>query len=356
MRLRQIDQIVELKSGVEITVQRRLSGRDAFFRDHFPEFPVLPGVLVLEAMFQSCEWLVRESDAFARSMVCLDEVRSLKFSGFVRPGQTLTVTTHCRTLDEQRAALVSRASVGCDTVASGRLVVERFDLADRFPERSDTDAYLRRKKREQYQLLRSRSPHHQPVVPTGFRWLWIDRFTEFVSGQRARALKTVSLTDEPLDLYVPGFPVMPCSLIIEGLAQAGGILVSESREFADSVVLAKVSKAVFHRPAVPGDTMVYAVELEDIQPEGALVRGTSRIGEELHAETELFFACLDDRFGDRRMISPADVLLILRMYGLYDVGRTPDGRRLEVPAWMHDAATCCELPVAAPDAYAAPPA
>ncbi|NQT16364.1 MAG: beta-hydroxyacyl-ACP dehydratase [Planctomycetes bacterium] len=167
--------------------------------------------------------------------------------------------------------------------------------------------------------------------------MWVDRFTEFVSGRRASAIKTVSLTDETVDLYMPGFPVMPCSVIVEGLAQTGGILVSELKKYEKEVVLAKVSKAVFHRPALPGDTMAYSAEIVDVHPEGAIVRGTSHIGDELHAEFELFFAYLGGRLAELELIRPDELLGMLRLYGLYDVAQTEAGDPLDVPQPLLDA-------------------
>jgi len=82
------------------------------------------------------------------------------------------------------------------------------------------------------------------------RWFWIDRFTEFERGRRAVAIKGVALSEEQFDDYSPGFPLMPASLVIEGMAQTAGLLVGEMEGFAQRVVLAKIGKAIFHRPAV----------------------------------------------------------------------------------------------------------
>jgi 3-hydroxyacyl-[acyl-carrier-protein] dehydratase len=337
MRFRQLDRIIQLQPGVEITAERTLSDRDRFLLDHFPQFPVMPGVLVLEAMFQACDWLLRKTDEFSCSVVLLKEIRALKFAGFVRPEQTFTVTANARSLNDQVGGFAARVTVDDQVVASSRLVLERFNLADRYPARAASDAYLVGRKREQYEIVEPRSPRNEPVAPTSFRWMWLDRFTEFVSGQQAQAIKTVSLIDEPLDLYMPGFPVMPCSLIIEGLAQTGGILISEFKEFEKPVVLAKIGKALFHRPALPGDTMTYLTEIVDVQPEGAIVRGSSHVEDERLAEIELSFAYLDDRLGGIELISPADVLSMLRLYGLYDVGETEGGSPLAVPRRLLDA-------------------
>ncbi len=83
------------------------------------------------------------------------------------------------------------------------------------------------------------------------RWFWIDRFVEFESGKCAKAVKNVSLAEEHLHDHFPGFAVMPGSLMIEGMAQTGGILLGEMNQFEHIVILAKVPKCTFHSWAVP---------------------------------------------------------------------------------------------------------
>jgi 3-hydroxyacyl-[acyl-carrier-protein] dehydratase len=330
MRFRQLDQIAELTPGARITAKRTLSEDEGYFRDHFPNFPVMPGVLTLEAMFQACSWLVRDTEDFAHSMVVLKEAVNVKFGGFVRPGQTLTVTAAIKSRAEDLTALVVSADVGSKTVAGGRMVLECFNLADRYPSRAASDAKLRRDMRAEFGRLKIDAPDNSPVVPSRYRWMWIDRITEFVHGQRAEAVKTVSMADEPIDLYAPGFPVMPCSLIVEGFAQTGGILTGASCAFEKSIVLAKVSKAVFHRPAVPGDTVVYSTRIVDLRPDGAVVHGTSRVGNEPHAEMELFFVYLDKLMVDVELIAPVDLLATLRLFGFYDVARNENGSPVKI--------------------------
>ena len=74
------------------------------------------------------------------------------------------------------------------------------------------------------------------------RWFWIDRFLEFRSGQYAKAVKNVSLAEDHLHDHFPGYPVMPSSLVVEGLAQTGGLLVGEHSNFEEQGGLAKVPK------------------------------------------------------------------------------------------------------------------
>src|SRR5256714_993064 len=93
------------------------------------------------------------------------------------------------------------------------------------------------------------------------RWIWIDRFLEFQSGKSARAVKNLSLAEDYFADHFPGYPIMPAALILEGLAQTGGILVGEANDFREKVVLAKIPKARFYREALAGEVLTYEVEL-----------------------------------------------------------------------------------------------
>jgi 3-hydroxyacyl-[acyl-carrier-protein] dehydratase len=119
--------------------------------------------------------------------------------------------------------------------------------------------------------------------------------------------------------------------MIEGLAQCGGILVAESLNFEKRVVLAKVSTATFHQPAVPGDQLVYQVILGPVQEEGAVVHCTISRGDEQIATAELMFAFLDDsRFGTKSLFAPEDLRGMLHLMKMYDVAVDADGKPLAV--------------------------
>jgi len=106
------------------------------------------------------------------------------------------------------------------------------------------------------------------------RWIWIDAFVEFVSGQRASAVKNITLAEEHLHDHFPGYPVMPACLLIEGMAQTAGILVGEARGFAENVILAKIRKAEFDDYAVPGDQIRFDAVLETIDERAAATTGS----------------------------------------------------------------------------------
>jgi 3-hydroxyacyl-[acyl-carrier-protein] dehydratase len=148
------------------------------------------------------------------------------------------------------------------------------------------------------------------------RWFWIDRFTAFESGKSATAVKCLSAAEDHFADHVPGFPVMPASLILEGLAQTGGILVGEANQFREKVVLAKVPTAKFYREAMPGEMLAYTAEITSLRPEGAVVRGRVTSGDDLIADAEIFFAHLDQNragaiFGDDNFVFDGGLRLLL---------------------------------------------
>src|SRR3954447_2206646 len=112
------------------------------------------------------------------------------------------------------------------------------------------------------------------------RWTWIDRFTAFESGRSATAVKCLSLAEDHFADHFPGFPVMPAPLILEGLAQTGGILVGEANKYEKNVVLAKMS-ATFHRDAMAGEQLTYTTTIVDLNDTGARVRATAASGADL---------------------------------------------------------------------------
>jgi len=153
MRFVLIDQIVDLKPGESITAVKSLSMAEEYLVDHFPLFPVMPGVLMLEAMCQTGAWLVRASEDFAHSVILLKEARNVKYADFVEPGQVLTVTAEILKQDEQTTLLKTNGTVNGASAVSARLVLERFNLADRVPHRRESDHLVRKALRRDFDLL-----------------------------------------------------------------------------------------------------------------------------------------------------------------------------------------------------------
>ena len=151
------------------------------------------------------------------------------------------------------------------------------------------------------------------------RWIWIDKFIAFESGRRAVAVKNVTLAEEHLHDHVPGYPVHPPTLMIEGLAQTAGVLVGEVFDFKEKVILAKVTRATFHRHVVPGDQIRFEANVRgEVRPEGASIEGRITCGGDLVAEIELMFAHLDQartpaEIGEDNFVFNEDFIRLLRM-------------------------------------------
>jgi 3-hydroxyacyl-[acyl-carrier-protein] dehydratase len=160
MRFRMLDRIVHLEPGVRLTAVKTLRADEDYLKDHFPRFPVMPGVLMLEAMFQAAMWLVRASEDFANSVVLLKEVRSVKFADFVEPGETLQVEAEILKREPQIHLIKTQGTVNGQVAVGGRLVLERFRLADQQRERSTHDPFIARCMRREFeQLCRKETDH-----------------------------------------------------------------------------------------------------------------------------------------------------------------------------------------------------
>ena len=156
----------------------------------------------------------------------------------------------------------------------------------------------------------------QAIIPHRYPMLLVDRIVELEPGKRVVGLKNVTMGEAFFQGHFPGYPVMPGSLILEGLAQTGGILVGEANDFREKVVLAKLPSARFHREVLAGEQLTYAVEVLTLRPEGASVAGRVYAGAELVAEAEIFFAHLDQArsqqvFGDHNFVFSGELKHLL---------------------------------------------
>jgi 3-hydroxyacyl-[acyl-carrier-protein] dehydratase len=172
------------------------------------------------------------------------------------------------------------------------------------------------------------------------RWMWIDQIVEHVPGKRLCAVKNVSLAEEHLHDHFDAesgggagaFPVMPASLMIEGMAQTAGILVGSINHFREKVILAKIVLARFDKDVFPGQTIRYEAEIERIDTLGAstsgIVKRLSHMGGggpagqwETIGEVSLMFSHLDQNlagleFPEDNFVFSDNFRMILRNAGM----------------------------------------
>ncbi len=153
MKFLLVDKIESLQVGQSITTIKALSLAEEYLADHFPAFPVLPGVLMLEALVQSAAWLVRATQGFSKSIIVLRSARNIRYASFVAPGHILRCQVEAMEIGEDTAKFKGTGTVDDQQAVTGRLELACFNLAGRDPKLADADAAIVAKLRGQFKLV-----------------------------------------------------------------------------------------------------------------------------------------------------------------------------------------------------------
>jgi 3-hydroxyacyl-[acyl-carrier-protein] dehydratase len=153
MRFHLLDRIVEVQLGRSLQAVKNLTLGEEYLADHFPQFPVMPGVLMLQTLVEAGAWLLRLTDDFRHSMIVLREARNLKYGTFMEPGRQLTVTVELVERSDNRATFKGKGESDGQSTVSSRITVATYNLADRNPSLKPTDEAIIRQLREHGQLL-----------------------------------------------------------------------------------------------------------------------------------------------------------------------------------------------------------
>ena len=154
MRFILIDKVVSLDSGKVIKAVKSVSLAEEYLADHFPTFPVLPGVLLLEGLVESASWLVREAENFAHSMVLLEEARNVKYKSFLAPGSQVEYTVEAKTIEENVSSFFGFGESGGERIVEARFGLRHFNLADEDSAMAATDAKIIEDMKKRWELLR----------------------------------------------------------------------------------------------------------------------------------------------------------------------------------------------------------
>lgn len=148
MKYQQIDQILTLQPGKRLVGERTLRADEQYLKDHFPNFPVMPGVMMLEALHQASVWLIRCSENFQSPLIMLRETRSVKFGDFLSPGETLTLTADIKSSEGPVTKIKATATKNNRVTVSAILVLEAVGCGD--PEHLGTDADISARARKKF--------------------------------------------------------------------------------------------------------------------------------------------------------------------------------------------------------------
>jgi len=149
-----IDRITELAPGQRIVAVKALSLAEEYLADHFPRFPVLPGVLMIEALVQASAWLVRATEDFAHSMLLLAEARNVTYKSFVSPGRLLELSVEVKELGKSSSRFIGTGRCGDTEMVKAHWSLRHFNLADDDPRMGQLDEKLIAQARQHLTLLR----------------------------------------------------------------------------------------------------------------------------------------------------------------------------------------------------------
>lgn len=163
MRFNLVDRILDLEPGRQIRVAKNLTLGEEYLSDHFPTFPVMPGVLMLQTLVEAGAWLLRVTEDFRYSVIVLREARNVKFGHFMEPGRQMVATVEFTGITERSADLKAKAEADGRQTVSARISLARYNLIDRDPALADVDRQLTLHWKRLYALL---SGHCRPAGVT----------------------------------------------------------------------------------------------------------------------------------------------------------------------------------------------
>ena len=149
MQFTLIDKITDLRIGESITAVKNLSLAEEYLQDHFPRFPVMPGVLMLEGLYQAAMYLALAESHFRFSVARLKSANQVKFANFLEPGKQLQLKVEWKKQEDSLVYLSASGTIDDRSALKAKLVLDRFNLADRGLAPPESDDLLRRSRQEE---------------------------------------------------------------------------------------------------------------------------------------------------------------------------------------------------------------
>lgn len=157
MRFTLLDRILEINPHERLRAIKAVSSSEEYLADHFPTFPVLPGVLMLEALAEAGAWLVRASLGFQHNLILLREAKNITYKSFVRPGGLLEVTVQARRIEPSDSDFTGVGMCEGREVVKGRFSLRHLSVRERSPNSGAADAALTEQMQRRFSLLCSDS-------------------------------------------------------------------------------------------------------------------------------------------------------------------------------------------------------
>ena len=148
-----VDKVESIELGRRIVTVKALSMAEEYLADHFPAFPVLPGVLMLEALTQSAAWLVRLQQDWANSVIVLSAAKNVRYAHFVQPGDVMRCDLEAVEIGPANAKFKGTATVGDHTTVTAKLELSCFNLRDNMPYLTTADESILATLRKRWELI-----------------------------------------------------------------------------------------------------------------------------------------------------------------------------------------------------------
>jgi 3-hydroxyacyl-[acyl-carrier-protein] dehydratase len=148
-----LDKVRELEVGKRIVAEKALSLAEEYLADHFPTFPVLPGVLMIEALVQSAAMLVRVTNDFQQSMIVLQEARNIKYKSFLKPGNIMRLEMKAKGIEPTSSTFIGVGYVDDEPIVEGRFKLRHFNLAEKNAAWKEVDERIILEMRKRAQLV-----------------------------------------------------------------------------------------------------------------------------------------------------------------------------------------------------------
>jgi len=142
MRFNLIDRIVEVRPGQNLRAVKNLTLGEEYLADHFPTFPVMPGVLMLQTLVEAASWLLRLTDDFSHSVVALREVRNIKYGCFMEPGRALEVQVELVDRQGDLAVFKGKGESEGQSTVSAKFTLASYNLCARAGVPAATDEQI----------------------------------------------------------------------------------------------------------------------------------------------------------------------------------------------------------------------
>ncbi len=152
MKFYLVDQIESIEAGRKIVAVKNLTAAEEYLADHFPAFPVMPGVMMLETCVQSAAWLVRLATNWSCSIIVLKRARNVRYANFVAPGDKLRIEADLAKQEGNVYTFTCTGTVDGETAVGAKIELEAFNLADRDARLSGADQEIIAQMKQRFQL------------------------------------------------------------------------------------------------------------------------------------------------------------------------------------------------------------